>query len=77
MDSIDLLTNSERLIFGNIITLTAIEVAHFFLSTSYVTKYIESENSDYEKEFIDKLLSIDSGNVRVNFDVHCYMARRL
>ena len=83
-DTLQLISSSgsfmeaERFIVSNIIELTPLEVALFFLSTSYVTRYIEAEQAtNYADDFISRICAADSGEkVFVNFDIHGFMARK-
>lgn len=70
---------TERFVIPNIIDLTPEEVAYFFLSTSYVTKYIETMNDvNYPKWFIEQCKAIaEADMVKVNFDIHCYLGKNL
>ena len=82
-NSAEILTNAggfadtSRRVFPNIVSLTPEEVALFFLSTSYVTRYIEqSGHADYPEQFLNKVLEIATeSSVNVNFDIHAYVAR--
>lgn len=55
------------------------EIAYFFLSTSDVTKYIETLNdSGYHKWFVGQCKDIAKTDyVKVNFDIHCYLGKGL
>ncbi|MDC9581604.1 class I SAM-dependent methyltransferase [Xenorhabdus sp. PR6a] len=70
------LRDTRRELFANIISLTPEEVALFFLSTSYVTRYIEEEGGEmYAHQFMEMVTSIDkSSSVSVNFDIHAFTA---
>ncbi|PHM33244.1 class I SAM-dependent methyltransferase [Xenorhabdus innexi] len=72
------LKNACRELFANIIFLTPEEVALFFLSTSYVTRYIEEEGGEtYAHQFLEMVMNIDkSSSVAVNFDIHAFTAVR-
>lgn len=69
---------AERFVLSNIITLTPREVALFFLSTSYVTRYIETEGGpNYAEDFIKRVCDAsNSDRVYVNFDIHGFCSRR-
>lgn len=71
--------HTERFVVSNIIDLSPEEVAYFFLSTSYVTKYIETMNdTNYSKWFIEQCKNIaETDSVKVNFDIHCYLGKQL
>jgi SAM-dependent methyltransferase len=79
-DTLELIQSSghfkraERKVFSNILELTSQEVAYFFLSTSYVTKYIESESGEnYKTYLINKIEELSSGApIKINFDVHAF-----
>jgi len=66
----------QREVFANIIFLSSEEVALFFLSTSYVTRYIEQEGGEvYSNEFLRKVTEIGGSDpVAVNFDIHAFTA---
>lgn len=68
----------EREVFSNIVELSPEEVALFFLSTSYVTKYIDEVGGDsYKEEFLQKVkLTATEQKIKVNFDIHAYIAMR-
>ncbi|MCC8366732.1 class I SAM-dependent methyltransferase [Xenorhabdus sp. PB61.4] len=70
------LYNLQREVFANIIFLSPEEVALFFLSTSYVTHYIEQEGGElYFNEFMSKVIEIGgTESVAVNFDIHAFTA---
>jgi SAM-dependent methyltransferase len=76
IDETNLFSSCERSVIGNIITLSPLDVAYFFLSTSYVTKYMESEDKNYEKEFVSNILSIEKNDIKINFDIHCFIAKK-
>ena len=65
-----------RLLVSNIIELSPDEVAYFFLSTSYVTKYIEeSGKHDYPQWFLNECCKLDtSSTVKINFDIQAFYA---
>ena len=83
-DTLELMTShpeyrdAERMIFSNIIELSPYEIALFFLSTSYVTKYMDQEGGrEYAHRFLEQVLSIDSAKtVKVNFDIQAFVAKR-
>jgi SAM-dependent methyltransferase len=83
-DTLEILDNShvfdatERFVISNIIDLSAEEVAHFFLSTSYVTKYIEdTDDNNYYDWFIKECLILESSQlVKVNFDIYAYYGKK-
>ncbi|MBD2798237.1 methyltransferase domain-containing protein [Xenorhabdus sp. 18] len=68
-----------RELFANMIFFSPEEVALFFLSTSYVTRYIEEEGGEaYEHQFMTAVTNIDkSSSVAVNFDIHAFTAVKL
>ncbi|CAM4050355.1 class I SAM-dependent methyltransferase [Serratia silvae] len=70
------LRDARREVFANIIFLTPEEVALFFLSTSYVTRYIEQEGGEaYARQFMSAVMDIDQAPaVAVNFDIHAFTA---
>ncbi|MDU3294211.1 MAG: class I SAM-dependent methyltransferase, partial [Pseudomonas aeruginosa] len=76
MGSCPHLRDCRREVFANIIFLSPEEVALFFLSTSYVTRYIEQEGGeDYADRFIAAVREIESApQVAVNFDIHAFTA---
>ena len=81
-DTLDLLRSNtklqhaERMVFPNIIELEPRELALFFLSASYVTKFLDStQNKNYPQYFIDSMEKIWGNNlVKVNFDIHAFVA---
>ncbi|MDG3709097.1 class I SAM-dependent methyltransferase [Pseudomonas aeruginosa] len=76
MGSCPHLRDCRREVFANIIFLSPEEIALFFLSTSYVTRYIEQEGGeDYADRFIAAVREIESApQVAVNFDIHAFTA---
>lgn len=68
-------THIERIIFPNIIELTPTELALFFLSTSYVTQYMDAIGTQaYHQDFLDKVLTASHDEkIKVNFDIHAYL----
>ncbi|WFQ80866.1 hypothetical protein PXH59_07140 [Xenorhabdus sp. SF857] len=70
------LHNAQREVFANILFLSAEEIALFFLSTSYVTRYIELEGGEaYAHEFMENVMTIGGANsIAVNFDIHAFTA---
>ena len=70
------LRDCQREIFANIIFLTPEEVAQFFLSTSYVTRYIEDEGGEeYANNFMKELCNLEkTKKVAINFDIHAFTA---
>ncbi len=68
----------DRHVFPNIIDLTPVEIGLFFLSTSYVTKYMDAEEHEtYAEEFMANLRMLNVNEiVRVNFDIHAIIAHR-
>ena len=70
--------DAERFILSNIIELTPQQVALFFLSTSYVTRFIDAEGGpEYANDFIQKVCSATTQDkVYVNFDIHGFKARK-
>jgi SAM-dependent methyltransferase len=73
-----LFDSAERRILPNILDLTPKEVALFFASTSYVTRYMDDRAGPaYADELIAACERLDPGpTVKVNFDVHAFVARR-
>ncbi|MEN3031637.1 class I SAM-dependent methyltransferase [Chromobacterium amazonense] len=71
-------SSAERHVVSNIIELSPREVALFFLSTSYVTRYMDQEGgAGYVDTFIRAVEEIDRGDaVKVNFDIHAFIGRR-
>lgn len=71
------LVEARRLVFPNVLAFTPREVGSFFLSTSYVTRFIEEEGgASYAEELMARIEAADpSPAVRVNFDVHAFFAR--
>lgn len=77
-DSYDLLVKSgnftrvEEFIIPNIIELTTVEIAKFFLSTSYVANYIKSSNNSSYPAYLIQLLEEHAGKekVKVRFDIY-------
>ncbi|PHM60707.1 methyltransferase [Xenorhabdus stockiae] len=67
---------AQREVFANIIFLSAEEIALFFLSTSYVTRYVEQEGGTaYVHEFMKSVMMIGgSAPIAVNFDIHAFTA---
>ncbi|MDV5139667.1 class I SAM-dependent methyltransferase [Chimaeribacter arupi] len=70
------LQQAQREVFANIIFLSAEDVALFFLSTSYVTRYIEQEGGEaYAHTFMEQVRSIGGdAPIAVNFDIHAFTA---
>jgi SAM-dependent methyltransferase len=71
--------DAERFVEPNILTLRARELALFFLSTSYVTRFLEHcrDADAYAAGFaerVDRAAGDDA--VFVNFDIHAFRARR-
>ena len=71
-------SSAERHVIANIIELTPREVALFFLSTSYVTRYMDQEEgAGYIDALIQAVDEIDrSAAVKINFDIHAFIGRR-
>jgi ubiquinone/menaquinone biosynthesis C-methylase UbiE len=71
-------SSAERHVIANIIELTPREVALFFLSTSYVTRYMDQEGgAGYIDALIRAVDEIDrSAAVKINFDIHAFIGRR-
>lgn len=69
---------AERQVISNIIELTTRQVALFFLSTSYVTSYMDQEGGkDYVQTLLDAAERADgSAVVKVNFDIHSFIAQK-
>lgn len=76
MQSCPHLHDCQREVFANILFLSPEEVAQFFLSTSYVTRYMETEgNSDYSSSFMSAVCDLEkSEKVAMNFDIHAFTA---
>lgn len=76
MDDCDHLVDCQREVFSNILFLTPQEIAQFFLSTSYVTRYVKAEGGkDYADWFIASVRDRESTEkVAVNFDIHAFTA---
>ncbi len=72
------LHNARREVFANILFLTPQEVALFFLSTSYVTRYIEEQGGEqWAQSFMLAVQEIETAPmVAVNFDIHAFSAYR-
>ncbi|MFI0348220.1 MAG: class I SAM-dependent methyltransferase [Chthoniobacterales bacterium] len=83
-DTLELMRDSglfgetEMFFLPNTIELTSEEVALFFLSTSYVTRYIDqSANSIYPEWFITEIKkSATAEKIKVNFDIYGYLGRK-
>lgn len=71
-------SSAERHVLSNIITLTPLELGLFFLSTSYVTKYMDREGgSEYAEEFLTNIRKLETNEtIKVNFDIHTFIAHR-
>lgn len=69
---------SERCVLPNIIELSARQLALFFLSTSYVTRYQEAQGGEgYAATLIRELEALGGERpVKVNFDIHAFIGRR-
>lgn len=69
---------TERVTLSNTIELTPREVAMFFLSTSYVTKYMDQTGGpEYADELLRQVAQIETApTVKVNFDIHAFFAKR-
>ncbi len=73
--------NAARSVISNIIDLTPMEVALFFLSTSYVTAYQDHEGGpDYRNEFLGRVEDVvaqeQDSIVKANFDIHAFIAKK-
>ncbi|CDG22302.1 conserved protein of unknown function [Xenorhabdus poinarii G6] len=70
------LHNAQREVFANIIFLSAEDIALFFLSTSYVTCYVEQEGGTaYVHEFMKNVMTLSGSTpIAVNFDIHAFTA---
>lgn len=70
--------DAERFLISNIIILTPEQLALFFLSTSYVTRFIEEEGGPkYAEKFLKEVCEAEkNATVHVNFDIHGFMARK-
>lgn len=70
------LRNALREVYANIIFLTPQETALFFLSTSYVTRYIEEEGGEeYARRFMAAVEDIaEAPLMAINFDIHAFTA---
>ncbi|KIS41325.1 class I SAM-dependent methyltransferase [Kosakonia radicincitans] len=73
------LQDARREAFANILFLSAEEVALFFLSTSYASRFIELEGGEtYRNNFVEKVMSIGGSEpIAVNFDIHAFSATYL
>ncbi|SPW25566.1 class I SAM-dependent methyltransferase [Edwardsiella tarda] len=70
------LQHSQRQLFPNILTLSVAQLATFFLSTSYVTRYMaEQGGPEYAKRLLALLSASGERDVRVNFDVTAFICR--
>ncbi|AYL68908.1 class I SAM-dependent methyltransferase [Citrobacter werkmanii] len=76
MDACDHLVDCQREVFSNILFLTPKEIAQFFLSTSYVTRYVKAEGGeDYAARFMAAVCDREPAEkVAVNFDIHAFTA---
>ncbi len=82
-DTLELLARSprfaeaERFVVPNTLELTPEELALFFLSTSYVTRFIDAEaGPGYATDFTRRVCAADRrAAVPVNFDIHGFQAR--
>ncbi len=76
IDSSGGFASAERHILSNILELTPLEVGLFFLSTSYVTRYIDQEGgSAYAEEFLAKIQNTETKDtIKINFDIHTFIA---
>lgn len=70
--------SAERRLIPSIVELSAAEVALFFLSTSYVRRYMaETGSFDYASELTALCERVGEGNrIKVNFDLQAFIARR-
>ncbi|NRA67284.1 MAG: class I SAM-dependent methyltransferase [Pseudobacteriovorax sp.] len=69
----------ERKLISNIIELSPMDLAYFFLSTSFATRYMEEEAEDsYPEEFVNQMIAKASSDtmIKANFDIHCYIGRK-
>lgn len=69
--------DAEQFVVPNTLELTPEELALFFLSTSYVTRFQDAEaGSGYAADFTRRVCDADRrAAVRVNFDIHGFQAR--
>lgn len=82
-DTLELMARSprfveaERFVVPNTLELTPKELALFFLSTSYVTRYQDAEaGPGYAADFTRRVCAADPrAAVAVNFDIHGFQAR--
>ena len=86
-DTLELLNQSNlfkqtgRFLISNILELTPREVAYFFLSTSYVTQYIENTSDNaYPDWFMQQINTIcaeeNVTQVKVNFDIVAFYGKK-
>lgn len=75
MQQSDIFRVVDKFVEPNTIELTPDEIAGFFLSTSYVTKYMDqSGNKDYQDAFVDGCrAATSSSSLKVNFDIDVYI----
>ena len=78
MHASGIFSDAERNVIPNIIDLSPREVSLFFLSTSYVTRYVDREGgADYVEWFVRAVQDMDhSEAVKVNFDIHAFIGHR-
>ncbi len=78
MEQSGVFRSSERMLVGNILELSPREIALFFLSTSYVTQFIDREGGPgYATELLAEIDEVDAGaKVKVNFDIQAFVAVR-
>ncbi|AJK48190.1 class I SAM-dependent methyltransferase [Burkholderia plantarii] len=78
MNAAGVFSSAERIVVSNIIELSPKEVALFFLSTSYVTRYMDQEGgAGYIESFIRAVEEVDrSSTVKINFDIHAFIGSR-
>jgi len=77
LDASGVFSKIERFVESNIIELSVLDVAYFFLSTSYVTKYIEeSGDQSYAQWFIERCHELEKNEtVKVNFDIYAFLGK--
>jgi SAM-dependent methyltransferase len=70
--------DADRFVVPNILTLSPQDLALFFLSTSYVTRFVEeSGDASYADTLVARITEAAGGaQVHVNFDIHAFAARR-
>ncbi len=67
----------QEFIEPNVIELSSEDIAHFFLSTSYVTKYIEQSGDNNYSDYLIKKCMQTKLPVKVRFDIHGFIGQGL